>query len=536
MTTFAVDAVEEARTPLDTVPLGTLVGKTHWMAPGADTPVVDPQGIHPLLAAVHQAFAEHRPLVLSPDVVWLTLAQGVAQHIRLNAERLRERLVRHEGRRNLKVQVGAVPRTDEDFLAILEDFRGQLREAMGPGLPRLMSCDFSTSTDIERMAGDVVLMDAMSPYFDFTLAIRCGIPRVTLLGTPEDWRAIRRRIDVIAELDLAWWTSSLIPIADELVRASEGQPDRQLWTELYKPAAAYGWDRMAGWVMRLFPYIGQSGSFDQRNPLLAQSHAEFLKSRDAALDDFDVPGVALHWVPAGLSCVPLRVQDEPMTWRETWSLEAGVLAVTVAADGALMPRAGVMVRSGGASVDLLIERLVAEHSVVRATQPSTYRGLAELNALYDHLASATLFPGTRPWRVRPTAEHVEVHIPLEGDDFTPVRCVADLPDGTVLALRSCSGRRPSCFVRLRADALKPMVLAPGVTAAETVMLDCETLRTPLRSRQRATDIPVVGTSLTALLLQALDQGGATELPASGSLADQLEAWENPGARRRPSSP
>jgi Domain of unknown function (DUF4419) len=35
--------------------------------------------------------------VLSPDAVWLTIAQGVAQHVRMNAEELRPRLVNHGG-------------------------------------------------------------------------------------------------------------------------------------------------------------------------------------------------------------------------------------------------------------------------------------------------------------------------------------------------------------------------------------------------------------------------------------------------------
>jgi hypothetical protein len=57
----------------------------------------------PLLGAIHVAFAQHRPLVLSPDAVWLTILGGVAQHVKLNAEALRPRLVRHQGKRELRV-------------------------------------------------------------------------------------------------------------------------------------------------------------------------------------------------------------------------------------------------------------------------------------------------------------------------------------------------------------------------------------------------------------------------------------------------
>src|SRR4051812_17765611 len=33
---------------------------------------------HPVVAAVHMAFSDHRPLCLSPDILWLMIAQGVA--------------------------------------------------------------------------------------------------------------------------------------------------------------------------------------------------------------------------------------------------------------------------------------------------------------------------------------------------------------------------------------------------------------------------------------------------------------------------
>jgi len=62
---------------------GELVEICHAAGLGgaADARVLAWEGskIHPLLGAVHVAFAEHRPLVLSPDALWLTILQGVAQ-------------------------------------------------------------------------------------------------------------------------------------------------------------------------------------------------------------------------------------------------------------------------------------------------------------------------------------------------------------------------------------------------------------------------------------------------------------------------
>ncbi|OJT18990.1 hypothetical protein BO221_36325 [Archangium sp. Cb G35] len=532
MVTFEVDEVEEAREPPPMKLLGELVPDSSWMAPDAGTRVLDPEGAHPLLAAVHRAFAEHRPLVLSPDIIWLTLMQGVAQHVRLNAEALRSRLVRHEGQRRLSVRM-------DDGMSIqdvLSAFREQLREEVGPGLPRLLSCDFSTSTDIERMAGDVVLMDTFSPYFDYFVSCICGIPRVTLLGSPEDWRSIRRRIDVIAELDLSWWTASLVPIADELVRASEGRPDVGFWREIYKPQQAYGWDRFLGWIARLFPYVGSEGRFERRNPMLAVPHAELLAAeakREGYARFHHSSGLKLKDVPALLSRVPLEAVMEREGTRELWSLEAGVMAVEVDGGGALVPRAGVLVRCGGVSVEQLVERILAEHEATRATSRGDAQGFAELLALQDRLHQATLFPKTRPWRLLPLQQQEEIEILLTWST-TDVRRLVDLPDGTVLALRTSSGRNPQVIVRLHADQLEPR---PPLTDKELEDYGGPDAflpsLPPLRSRERVEEIPVVGYSLVALLARALDTQGSTELPVLGMLAQEMAPWEDMPPPSRP---
>jgi hypothetical protein len=100
--TFAVDDVEPACEPAATVTLAEHVGAHLHLGVDGSVRVLPTHGVHPLMAAVHHAFADHRPLVLSPDAVWLTIAQGVAHHVRLHAEALRSRLVRHEGKIEIK--------------------------------------------------------------------------------------------------------------------------------------------------------------------------------------------------------------------------------------------------------------------------------------------------------------------------------------------------------------------------------------------------------------------------------------------------
>jgi len=100
-TTFAVDRVEATR---DRAPecdaLKALAAFTDRPVLAFDGPtraVLAGAGCHPFARAVHVAFSKHRPLVLSPDAVWLTIAQGFAQHVASDPKAIRHQLVRHEG-------------------------------------------------------------------------------------------------------------------------------------------------------------------------------------------------------------------------------------------------------------------------------------------------------------------------------------------------------------------------------------------------------------------------------------------------------
>jgi hypothetical protein len=250
MVTFRVDDVTPAAVALPTQPLGDLFADALAVGGDPGLPVLVPNGVHPLLSAVGRAFADHRPLVLSPDAVWLTIAQGVAQHVRLHAAELRSRLVRHAGRKRLTVVVdGPMPRDAGAWHDAVELFHRLLAAEISDA--DVFECDFSTSTDVERVAGRIVLLDAYSPYFALWMVCVCGIPSVTLTGTVEDWRKIRARVDEIAGFGLETWCRSLAPIADQFVRAAAGDVDTAFWRRIYNPVDAYGAEVITGWSARL---------------------------------------------------------------------------------------------------------------------------------------------------------------------------------------------------------------------------------------------------------------------------------------------
>ena len=331
--TFTVDEVEPAGAPLPTTSAMQMSERRFgrraavcW-EPGRrvvgspDRSVISEHGdVHPLVGAVHLAFSEHRPLILSPDVVWLTIAQGVAHHVNSHAETLRGDLVRHRGKKAIEVEIAQSPRTIDHWASLLDSFSAQLEQRHAE-LSSLMLCDFSTTTPGERLASQVVLMDTFKRYYDYVAVCICGIPEVTLEGTVADWQEIERRVAELPRWGLGFWTEHLAPICAQFTRARGGDIDREHWQAIYKLRDAYGAQLVNGWIGLLFPYI-ERGSEGARNPALDAEPGSY--RRIARLPDDSVgwqgidPGepFAATWLttsdfPTGLVSVPLHLLSRP---------------------------------------------------------------------------------------------------------------------------------------------------------------------------------------------------------------------------------
>ncbi|MET7420058.1 DUF4419 domain-containing protein [Dactylosporangium sp. NPDC005555] len=500
MVTFPVDDVAPAGSPLPTRPLGELFPEALAFGGDPGLPVLDADGVHPLLSAVARAFADHRPLVLSPDAVWLTIAQGVAQHVRLHAEELRTRLVRHTGKKRLTVTVdGAMPHDAAAWAHTTEAFAKLLAAEIDDA--DLFECDFSTSTDVERTAGRVVLLDAYSPYFSLWLVTVCGIPSVTVAGTVEDWRRIRARVDAIAGFGLETWCRSLAPIADEFVRAAAGDPDADFWRRIYNPVDAYGGDVITGWVARFYPYL-QGATVDVPNALLELPIGEPRGMTAEPGDFYFGPGISSASVPATLSRVVVNVNDQVSGGNRAVALHGGLVGVAQDSDGALRPVAGWYLAPAVIEIDDVIDRIVRDHDT---TPP---QGLpadvpADVIALYHRVGSAALFGGH--WRLVPERERRRV-VDVPADLYAET--LIELADGRTIVSATDFPTMTTYWLLSRVAAFE--VHHAGWS------------ETWFRLADDPADVPVLGTSLAMLLDAALDSGGDVAHLETGRL-DQLDA-------------
>ena len=178
-------------------------------------------------------------------------------------------------------------------------------------------------------------MDAFQAYFEYEMRAGCGIPEITLRGTPDDWRDIRRRTALLAQFELTEWVECLLPVLDNIEETSRGHIDRNFWNSFFRYDSSSGRGAaMTGWIQVLFPYLKD---LQTKGKLVVN---EYLKTWEVdhihAKKQCGVPfrqtefirGPYLLEVPTGLSSAPVRVLDRHSGETHDMRFIAGMFGVS----------------------------------------------------------------------------------------------------------------------------------------------------------------------------------------------------------------
>ena len=143
---------------------------------------------HAFLDAALLAFNHHRPLVLKPTHIWLMITQGLASHVLDNAEALRDKWVMHDGKKEITIRRDEfVKFQPNNWAGTVPEFVAQIRANTVAGVVDMLTPNFSTTTETERVACGITVMEIVKSFFDSRCTTCCGYPSITLDGTPEDW-------------------------------------------------------------------------------------------------------------------------------------------------------------------------------------------------------------------------------------------------------------------------------------------------------------------------------------------------------------
>lgn len=212
-----------------------------------------------------KAYATHQSVTLSPDMIWLVISQGFARYVNAHAEKLRPKLVSHEGKMDLAIMTEKDLLSEEiDWPSLINDFASQIGKHTKDGIAETITSDFTTTGPVERVASQITLMESVKSYFEYnSFRITCGIPSITLQGTVEDWQRVLDKAKQLKKYRLNTWINKLEPILQEFVQAADGHPNQAFWKSMVKkesvdvlrggacsPNKPTEFD---GWILKFFP-------------------------------------------------------------------------------------------------------------------------------------------------------------------------------------------------------------------------------------------------------------------------------------------
>jgi Domain of unknown function (DUF4419) len=216
------------------------------------------------IQAIHQAFAAHVPLSLTPDLLWYMIVHEVAEYLRQNPGRHAAVFTgMPESRQAIVVRDDSLRRDEPSaWQRSVNLVREPLRAMIGGYTMDLFLPRFSTTSVEAQTALLIALMDVASPFYEFGWVTGCGIPQIRLEGEAADWQSLHFRADRLArEFDgLSGYFADLLPVLQTIAETAGGMtPDEEFWRSIYKYDDGSGGPYVTGWITAFFAYLQTKG-------------------------------------------------------------------------------------------------------------------------------------------------------------------------------------------------------------------------------------------------------------------------------------
>lgn len=268
-TTFEVDAVTPASTPMPVTDCASAIEdrieQPLFMVPPELAEINSTYAYGNIfLETVHHSYAEHRPLALSPDDIWLTLCQAFGNHVAANSKELESRLLQANHPDKILIRNDDLASYNPDsWKTLIESFEKEVNLYAKGDVISKVNQKFTTTTPIISTTYKITVLDAYKDFFEYMSESGCGIPEITLLGTTEDWEKIYQDVDIFNEYGLEFWTAEIKPVLAQFVQASKGNADVEFWQAIYKHVSYYGTSAITGWILKFYPYLAKEEIVEQ---------------------------------------------------------------------------------------------------------------------------------------------------------------------------------------------------------------------------------------------------------------------------------
>ncbi len=207
-------------------------------------PKIDKVHRNYFIGAYLYAYNNHYDVIFSVNDLWSIISLMVSKYINDNSEKLRSKIVNHEGQKKLVVVEHADSKEESVSLEkkwdyFFQQIYKQIRENTLDGVVDKLENNFSVANTFDKLFSTVTIMDSFKTYFTYGRMIEgCGIPNVHLEGTRDDWLLLKSKISALSEFSvkedcrLDIYIDALKPIIDQFINTYDGKVDVLFWNTI----------------------------------------------------------------------------------------------------------------------------------------------------------------------------------------------------------------------------------------------------------------------------------------------------------------
>jgi hypothetical protein len=209
-----------------------------------------------------EAYNHHQDILLAPDDVWLVVCLQFSKYVNANAEKLRDKLVLHEGQKKLTVTTH-VELSESEWGEFFAKMQVEIARNTKAEIVDTLQSDFSTTGVVEKMISAACVMDSFKKFFSYGRCIAlCGIRNACFLGTADDWERLMAKTGKLKTYDIdgTWnrYIEGVQDIVTKLIATYHGEADTHWWNQVmhidYVEVGSGGdtVEYVDGWILHFF--------------------------------------------------------------------------------------------------------------------------------------------------------------------------------------------------------------------------------------------------------------------------------------------
>ncbi|BAO49477.1 inhibitor of apoptosis protein [Alphaentomopoxvirus acuprea] len=202
-----------------------------------------------------RAFSSHHGLIITPDVIWISILAQISLYINYNSQKLRHKFVNFNGKKPLQIikenAMTNIPELIESFTDLLDE------HIIDKKFISWILTAFSTSTNHTKIVKSIMLMGTFKHYFNYCCS-ECGLSQIIIKGNKDDWIRIRENLLKIKELNydnnpynVEKWYNNLYNFITEFINAKENNINITYWEKFVSEVNRSGGPYIYGHILAL---------------------------------------------------------------------------------------------------------------------------------------------------------------------------------------------------------------------------------------------------------------------------------------------